>query len=210
MVTARQPETAVEWWLEIPDEVSGQLLIAVPEGFEITDQWWEALREDHSLLKLELTSQRELRITMATNEGASISAWVLHFITNWMLEGGDGAVFDSAGEFIVPAGRRKRPDGCWVSANRLPRTPRPWSGIFQLTPNLVLEVRSPSQSVADQQAKMNEWMQAGVRLGGLTDPFERKVWIYRESGAVEELDDPATLSGENVCEGLVVDMSRVW
>ena len=57
---------------------------------------------------------------------------------------------------------------------------------------------------------MVEWIAGGVRLGWLIDPFSRKVWVYRESGEVVELDDPATLSGEDVCVGLTVDMSQLW
>ena len=57
---------------------------------------------------------------------------------------------------------------------------------------------------------MAEWIQAGVRLGWLIDPYDRSVWIYRANGDVVQLDDPPELSGEEVCEGLVVDMSLVW
>ncbi len=210
MVSTRAAGAALEWQPQIPQDVSGQLLIPLPDGFEVSDAWWERLREAHDLVKLELTGRRELRVSMATNEGSRISVWVMHQFLLWLAQSGGGEAFDSVGEFVLPNGLRKRPDGCWVSAERMPLLPRPWSGIFRLTPDFVLEVRSPSQSVEMQQEKMEEWIEAGVRLGWLIDPYERTVWIYRASGEVFELDDPSELSGEDVCEGLVVDMSLVW
>ena len=92
----------------------------------------------------------------------------------------------------------------------MPTAPRPWRQKFDIVGDFVVEVRSPRQSILQQQEKMVEWIEGGVRLGWLIDPFERKVWIYRANGEVDELDDPTELSGEDVCEGLVIDMSRVW
>ena len=209
MVTTRQPETAVEWWPEIPDEVSGQLLIAVPEGFEVTDKWWEALRDTHPGRRIELTRHRRLRIAMTAPIGGRITMKLARLIGEWTDSAG-GELFDSSVDFRMWTEDWKYPDGSWLSAERVPDDPMWWANTFTLTPDFIWEVRSPSQSVRQQQEKMEEWVEAGVRLGWLIDPFERQVWVYRASGAVEELDDPATLSGEDVCEGLVVDMSRVW
>ena len=75
----------------------------------------------------------------------------------------------------------------------------------------MLEVRSPSQSLQEQQTKMAGWMANGVRLGWLLDAFEETVWVYREGQPEpERLDRPMTLSGESVMEGLSVDLTRVW
>ena len=53
-------------------------------------------------------------------------------------------------------------------------------------------------------------MSNGVQLGWLIDPYEEIVWIYRGDGSVEQLDRPDELSGEDVCVGLSIDMTRVW
>ena len=203
--------TAVYGWSPtIPDEFDGQLLVPLPEGFEVTDDWWEQLINQHALIRIELTRDRKLRCHMGTSEGSRISFWMSYMLGAWIESRGGGEGFESSSEFISALAERKRPDGAWISPERVPDHSEPWQHSFRFVPDLVYEVRSPSQSVDQQQEKMAEWIEAGVRLGWLIDPFGRKVWIYRANGGVEELEDPTELSGEDVCSGLVIDMSRVW
>jgi Uma2 family endonuclease len=58
--------------------------------------------------------------------------------------------------------------------------------------------------------KMKEYMENQVRLGWLIDRKNRKVEIYRQNQEVEVLDNPATLSGEDVLPGFVLDLTEVW
>jgi Uma2 family endonuclease len=57
---------------------------------------------------------------------------------------------------------------------------------------------------------MKEYMENQVRLGWLIDRKNRKVEIYRLNREVEVLDNPATLSGEDVLPGFVLDLAEVW
>ncbi len=60
---------------------------------------------------------------------------------------------------------------------------------------------------------MEEWQQAGARLGWLIDSFtsDGQVWVYQQGvDEPQRLDHPNSLSGEDVVEGLTVDLSRVW
>ncbi|MDE2891248.1 MAG: Uma2 family endonuclease [Chloroflexota bacterium] len=203
--------TAVYGWSPtIPDEIDGQLLVPLPEDFELTEEWWEWLRHENRHVRIELTPERELRVAMVSNEGSFVSAQLLFQIELWVRAGGGGMVLESAAAYDLPSGFRKRPDCSWVSPSQMPTAPRPWRQKFDIVGDFVVEVRSPRQSILQQQEKMVEWIEGGVRLGWLIDPFERKVWIYRANGEVDELDDPTELSGEDVCSGLVIDMSRVW
>ena len=77
-------------------------------------------------------------------------------------------------------------------------------------PDFVLELLSPSDDISETQAKMEEYIENGVRLGWLIDPDARKVHIYRANGEVEVLDDPQSLSGEDVLTGLELDITRIW
>ncbi|HBL14571.1 MAG TPA: hypothetical protein DD379_24915, partial [Cyanobacteria bacterium UBA11162] len=60
------------------------------------------------------------------------------------------------------------------------------------------------------QAKMQEYIDNGARLGWLIDPLNRKVEIYRRGVAVEVLENPSDLSGEDVLPGFVLNLRRVW
>ena len=210
MTSVNEAAAVYEWAPAIPREIEGQLLIPLPEGFEITEHWWESTREANRHVRIELMPNRKLRCAMVSWEGSGFTFAMAEQVGPWIRAQGGGQGFDSAGGYDLPTGFRKFPDGSWVSPQRMPQAARPYRGPYAVIPDLIWEVRSPGQSLAQQQEKMVEWIDGGVRLGWLIDPFERKVWIYRASGEVDELEDPAELSGEDVCSGLVIDMSQVW
>jgi Uma2 family endonuclease len=58
---------------------------------------------------------------------------------------------------------------------------------------------------------MREYMANGASLGWLIDRKNKKVEIlYRQNQDVEILDNPSTLSGEDVLRGFVLDLTDVW
>jgi len=56
---------------------------------------------------------------------------------------------------------------------------------------------------------MKVYVKNGARLGWLLDRKNRKVEISRQGSDVEILDSPATLSGEDVLPGFVLDLSDI-
>ena len=56
---------------------------------------------------------------------------------------------------------------------------------------------------------MQEYRENGVRLGWLIEPKTQRVEIYR-SQAVEVLDSPTTLSGEDILPGFVLDLKDIF
>ena len=56
---------------------------------------------------------------------------------------------------------------------------------------------------------MQEYIDQGVRLGWLLDPKDVEVEIYRPGQSVEVLERPATLSGEDVLPGFVLDLKGI-
>jgi len=57
---------------------------------------------------------------------------------------------------------------------------------------------------------MKEYIANGARLGWLIDPKNKRVEIYRQNQDAEVLDNPVTLSGEDVLPGFALDLSEVW
>jgi len=58
--------------------------------------------------------------------------------------------------------------------------------------------------------KMREYIANAARLGWLIDRKNKKVEIYRHDRDVEILDNPSTLSGEDVLPGFILDLTDVW
>ncbi len=68
-----------------------------------------------------------------------------------------------------------------------------------------VELVSETDDVEETQSKMQEYVDNGLRLGWLINPRTRQVEIYRPNQAVEVLQSPTTLSGEDVLPGFILD-----
>jgi Uma2 family endonuclease len=78
-----------------------------------------------------------------------------------------------------------------------------------ICPEFVAELRSPSDSLSSLQAKKEEYIDNGARLGWLLDPIEQRVYVYRKGRAPECLESPRRLSGEEILEGLDLDLEDI-
>lgn len=122
-----------------------------------------------------------------------------------------GKAFNSSTGFSLPNGADRSPDASWVCQERWDLlTPEQQQGFAPLCPDFVLELRSKNDTMESLRAKMREYIENGARLGWLIDRKNKKVEIYRESQDVEVLNHPATLSGEDVLPGFILDLTEVW
>ncbi|HEY9744321.1 MAG TPA: Uma2 family endonuclease, partial [Coleofasciculaceae cyanobacterium] len=113
--------------------------------------------------------------------------------------------------FHLPNGAFRSPDASWIRQERWDAlTPEQRKGFAPLCPDFVLELRSESDNMEPLRAKMREYMANGARLGWLIDRKNKKVEIYRQGQEVEVLDNPSTLSDEDVLPGFVLDLTEVW
>jgi Uma2 family endonuclease len=69
-----------------------------------------------------------------------------------------------------------------------------------------MELRSRTDSLTQLQAKMQEYLNSGLRLGWLINPQEQQVEIYRPNQALEIVKLPTTLSGENVLPEFILNL----
>ena len=91
----------------------------------------------------------------------------------------------------------RAPDYAFISHERLSgRTPA--TGYAQVTPDLVVEVISPSERQSDVDAKVAMWLDAGVRLVWVVDPASRTVVAHYEHGTATTYGAADTLNGEPV------------
>ena len=123
----------------------------------------------------------------------------------------DGDVFSASGGFRLGPELVMAPDVAWVSGERLAGLTRAeLRGFPPVCPDFVVEVRSASQGLPEQQVKMERWMSHGARLGVLVDPDDRLVFVYRPGRAVERLVRPSVWSAEPELAGFVIDFDEVW
>lgn len=132
---------------------------------------------------------------------------------NWVEENLLGEGFDSSTLFILPNGAKRSPDASWVRRDRWDAlTKKQQDGYvpLPLCPDFVVELRSPTDSWEELQAKMQEYVDNGVCLGWLVDSQDQQVEIYRPGRELEVLQSPNSLSGEDVLPGFVLSLQRIF
>lgn len=122
-----------------------------------------------------------------------------------------GEGFDSSTLFKLPNGAMRSPDATWVRRERWDAlTRKQQDGYPPLCPDFVVELKTPTDNMEQLRAKMREYMDNGLILGWLIDPFERVVEIYRQKRLVEVLRSPTHLSGEDVLPAFILDLSSIF
>lgn len=178
----------------------------------LTDEQFYQLCYNNPDIKLERNANGELIVMPPTGWGTGKrNTKLTQRLANWTDEDGTGIAFDSSTGFNLPNGADRSPDAAWVRQERLDELnpiPDP-DNFLPLAPDFVVELMSGNDSLEKTQAKMQEYRDNGVRLSWLIDPKNKQVEIYRQSRPKEVLQFPATLSGEDVLPGFVLDLSQI-
>jgi Uma2 family endonuclease len=77
-------------------------------------------------------------------------------------------------------------------------------------PDLVVEVMSPSDTVARTAARVQSWLQHGAQLVWVVEPESATVTVYRVDGSVSLLKATDSLDGEQALPGFAYPLSRLF
>ena len=179
---------------------------------ELTDEQFFQLCIDNRDLRFERTATGGLIIMPPTgSETGNFNIDLSYQLQSWSRQNKHlGIAFDSSTGFKLPDGTDISPDGAWIRRDRWDAlTAEEKKKFAPLCPDFVVELRSTTDSLEKLRAKMKVYVKNGARLGWLLDRKNRKVEISRQGSDVEILDSPATLSGEDVLPGFVLDLSDI-
>jgi Uma2 family endonuclease len=130
-------------------------------------------------------------------------------LTIWNRRTKLGKVFSSSTIFKLPGGGDRSPDAAWIELSRWEALTSEQRAKFPpIAPDFVLELRSRSDSLKTLQAKMQEYLACGVRLGWLVNPQNQQVEIYRMGKEPEVCSLPTVLLGEDVLPGFELPMEQ--
>lgn len=130
-------------------------------------------------------------------------------LTLWNRQTRLGKVFSSSTLFKLPGGGDRSPDAAWVELSRWQAlTPEQRQKFPPIAPDFVMELRSRTDDLETLQAKMQEYLNSGVRLGWMFNPQEQQVEIYRQGQPKEVRQLPTELSGESVLVGFLLTVNR--
>ncbi|MEH2113620.1 Uma2 family endonuclease [Nostoc sp.] len=192
---------------------SSPLVLQIPSSMQMTDEQFFEFCQVNRDLRIERNKFGEISIMPPTggttgNRGGNIfgQLWV------WSEQDSTGITFDSSTGFKLSTGANRSPDASWIKLERWNSlSPKQQEKFVPICPDFVVELKSPSDNLQTLKEKMEEYMnEPGIRLGWLIDRKQRKVYIYRPGLPEECLDNPASVSGDSVLPGFILNMSKVW
>ncbi|NJL89889.1 MAG: Uma2 family endonuclease [Coleofasciculaceae cyanobacterium SM2_1_6] len=189
-----------------------KLILNLKPVIEITDEQFFRLSQENENIRLERTAKGELIIMApAGGETGNRNGRLIQQLFNWADRNVEGIAFDSSTGFKLPNGADRSPDAAWLKLER-------WNSLTveqqrkfpPLCPDFVVELLSPSDSLPEAQAKMQEYLDNGARLGWLINRRSQQVEIYRPQQEVEMLDRPLQVSGNPVLLDFALDLASIW
>ncbi len=182
------------------------------ESWQLSDEQFFQLCQDNRDLRLERNPKGDLIImpptggeTSNSNAGITAQLWLWNNLHKL------GVVFDSSGGFKLPNGADRSPDAAWIPLDKWQAlTPQQKERFLPLSPDFVIELMSPSDSLETARKKMQEYLDNGTRLGWLINRKTREVEIYRQGQAVEIFTNPESLSGENILPEFSLNLTLIW
>jgi Uma2 family endonuclease len=102
------------------------------------------------------------------------------------------------------------PDVCYASYTRLAKDAEIPAGILPVTPELVVEVRSPSDEWSEAIGKMLDYIRAGVPVVVVLDPKTRSASVFRNQDRQDVFEADETLALSDVLPGFSVPVARFF
>jgi Uma2 family endonuclease len=180
-----------------------QLLKLNLNTVDFTDEQFYQLCQKNSDLKFERTSTGELIIMPPVGgESGNREAEFIIDLGIWNRQTGLGYTFSSSTIFKLPNGADRSPDAAWIKKERWEAlTPEQKRKFPPIAPDFVIELRSATDDLKTLRQKMQEYIDAGVKLGWLINPQQQQVEIYCLGKDVELRNLPTELLGEEILPG---------
>jgi Uma2 family endonuclease len=190
------------------DAVTPRSLVLDPP---LTDAEFEALCAANDWFCLERTREGEILINPPaggfTSEGNGEITGQLY---SWWKTDRRGTLVGSSCGFFLPDGSMLNPDAAYVLPDKLTGLTRDdLTGFPRLCPDFVVELLSISDSLSKAQQKMERWIENGVSLGWLIDPYQKKVYVYQPGRETAAMSGSA-LRGKGPIEGFTFDLEELW
>lgn len=179
-----------------------------PDRLYTADEFMELVGSDPSW---ELIEGKIEPVCAAAWDSSRVTNRLASYLTFFVETRGLGFVFVEEASFRLKQNPDSvvQPDVAYVRPHRLDgQTPGTY---FAGTPELAVEVRSPSDRMAALTRKMTRYLDTGAELTWLVDPQTRQVHVRRPGEDVATiLRGGDVLSGEDVVPGLALPLPTIF
>lgn len=177
------------------------------EGQPLTLEEFQRLPDDAS--RAELVRGRLVREPPAGFEHGDLAACIAQHLREHVVREGLGRVVGAETGFVLfeDPPTLRAPDAAFVSAERLPSDR---TGFAHLAPDLAVEIVSPSNTVAEIQDKVCDYLDAGTRLVWVVEPRRRTVTVYRSRADIRLIGPADRLDGAEVLPGFRLSVAELF
>ena len=122
-----------------------------------------------------------------------------------------GAIFDSSTAFKMKNGNKRSPDISFFAKARLQGMTTLPSGYLEGSPDLVVEVLSPGNTVEEIDDKLTEYFDNGTRLAWVIHPLQHYILVYHSAQEPEKmLRSIDSLKGEDIVPGFSLPVADLF
>lgn len=165
----------------------------------------EKLQAHYPDYRMELVDGKIVVMSPSGYESDEVAFQVGANLWNWVKPRRLGRITGSSAGFSLA--NTRAPDVSFIRAERLPRSPR---GYATIPPDLMVEVKSPTDKIHELQDKIDEFLTQGTVVGILVDPEKRTVEIRRLQQDPIILRDGDFLTIPDLLPGWQVPVSELW
>jgi Uma2 family endonuclease len=165
------------------------------------------LQAEHPEYRMELVDGEVTVMSPSGYEADEVSIELAAQMRNWVRPRQLGRVTGSSAGFILPNSDTRAPDVSFVRAERLRRSPRSFA---ELAPDLMVEVKSPTDSVTKLRQKIQDFLALGTQVGLLINPETYQVEVYRAGQAPIVLGNGDSLTVSDLLPGWEVTVADLW
>jgi Uma2 family endonuclease len=190
-----------------PACLSGRIILDHP----MSDAEFEDLCRSNDVIQFERTAEGDIRMNPPTGDDTSAgNARIIVQLGNWWSTHRRGRFYDSNAGFFLPDRSVLSPDAAYVCAEKIQGVSKEERRrIRHVCPDFVIELLSESDSLPKTKKKMEAWINNGVTLGWLVDPYQRMVWVY-QAGQIPVVVTDTVVQGSGPVEGFALNLDDVW
>ena len=171
----------------------------------------EQFFRDHGDGGYELVKGRVIEVPMPGAKHGKVCVKLARLVGNFVEEHGLGHVMSNDTLIVLRRGpdSSRGADVCFVSYAKLPAGDVP-DGPLEVIPELVFEVRSPSDSWTDAIEKMLDYLRAGVQVVVILDPKTTSATVFRSDVRQEMYEAADTLAVPDLLPGFSVAVRQFF
>jgi Uma2 family endonuclease len=167
----------------------------------------EKLQAEHPDYRMELVDGNIIIMSPSGYESDEVALELGAQLRNWVRPRKLGRVTGSSAGFDLPNSNVRSPDISFVLASKLQRSPRSYA---ELAPDLMVEVKSPTDTIKSLRDKITDFLSLGTKVGILVNPEKHGVEIYRPDEDAIVLGDGDILSVPDLLPGWEVAIADLW